>query len=331
MRNWAKRSEDCLKFQEHSFVKEVGTHNDDCDVCNYHNEHIIRAADTREDYKLDAKRVNNKDEAIFSVDLQKVIMLPRLPGVKSVAFTKRIIAYNETFAPLGDKKKVHGKKAIPSAMTWNEAEGGRSTQEICSTYIKFWDGEENRDVSNVTLWVDNCSSQNKCWYLYTSLCGAVNNNQKDTLQSITLKYFERGHSFMSADSYHHLVEKEMNTAKNVYDYRDFINVLEVHGKAILMKSADFIDFPRGVSEHSKFTKDKPMLADIRVAKFVRGSTKLFWKDSYKGEFKSARFLQKKSFLKELVKVTINFHQCIQMEPEGFLFQGVRILLKSCVR
>ena len=92
-------------------------------------------------------------------------------------------------------------------MTWNEAEGERSTQEICSTYIKNLDGEENRDVSNFTLWVDNCSYQNKCWYLYTSLCGAVNNNQKDTLQSITLKYFERGHSFMSADSYHHLVEK----------------------------------------------------------------------------------------------------------------------------
>ena len=51
------------------------------DVCDSHKKHIIRAADTREDYKLDAKSCL----------------------VLCLVFTKRIIAYNEIFAPFGDR------------------------------------------------------------------------------------------------------------------------------------------------------------------------------------------------------------------------------------
>ena len=59
---------------------------------------------------------------------------------------------------------------------------------------------------------------------------------------------------MSADSYHHLVEKGMNAKKNVYDFQDFVNVLNVDGKSIVIESSDFFDFPRGVGEKSKFTE-----------------------------------------------------------------------------
>ena len=36
--------------------------------------------------------------------MQKVIMLPRLPGLKVVVFCKRIAVFNETFAPAGGSK-----------------------------------------------------------------------------------------------------------------------------------------------------------------------------------------------------------------------------------
>ena len=59
-------------------------------------------------------------------------MNSRLPGVKSVVFTKRIIAYNLTFAPLGDKKKTPEKQMKPYAVTWHEAKGKRSAPAIAS-------------------------------------------------------------------------------------------------------------------------------------------------------------------------------------------------------
>ena len=100
-------------------------------------------------------------------------------------------------------------------------------------------------------------------------------------QTITLKYFKRGHSFMSADSYHHLVEKGMHAEKNVYDFQEFVDILDIDGKAILMKASNFINFLRGVSEHSQFTKDKPMLGRISISKFIRLKHKIvlegkFW-------------------------------------------------------
>ena len=73
----------------------------------------------------------------------------------------------------------------------------------------------NKDIKNFTFWVENCSAQNKCWWFFTALCDAVNNERNMDLQSVTLKYFEKGQSFMRADSYHRLVEKGMNLCKKM--------------------------------------------------------------------------------------------------------------------
>ena len=147
----------------------------------------------------------------------------------------------------------------PYTSSWHEAVGGRSAQEICSAIKLFI------DFHRFIFWTDNCSSHNKCWFVYTAFAMIVNG--KDLLlNSITLKYFERGHTLLSADSYHYLVEKTMNAKKN--DFEDFVKALENNGKAIIMKPSDFMDFPTGVSEKSEFADNKPNMDSIRVAKFL---------------------------------------------------------------
>ena len=101
-----------------------------CNFCKLHKIHIGRATETKIAYKIDSEKINCTKEAFFSVDLQKVIMLPRLPGVKTVAFIRPIIAYNETYAPLCDKNLLPGKTAIHFAITWHEAKWGRSSQML---------------------------------------------------------------------------------------------------------------------------------------------------------------------------------------------------------
>ena len=114
----------------------------------------------------------------------------------------------------------------PCAVTWHEAIAGRSAEEICSAFLLFINS--HRDVENIIFWADNCSSQNKSWCLHT-LCILVNSKNGSALQSITVKYFEKGHTFMSADSYHHLVELAMTRMKKVYDFKDFCVALESDG------------------------------------------------------------------------------------------------------
>ncbi|KAJ8361175.1 hypothetical protein SKAU_G00177000 [Synaphobranchus kaupii] len=66
--------------------------------------HEDAAAESRLHYRADAKRDWPEDTSARSVDQQEVIMFPRMPGVKSAVFTRRIAAYHETFASVGSKQ-----------------------------------------------------------------------------------------------------------------------------------------------------------------------------------------------------------------------------------
>ena len=64
--------------------------------------------------------------------------------------------------------------------------------------------------------MDNCSTQNKCWTLFTRHC-----------QVVTVKYVEPGHTFMAADSFHQEIEDEMRRKRNLSDLKDFENIITV--------------------------------------------------------------------------------------------------------
>ena len=74
---------------------------DDCDNCVNITKHITAATETRSLYRKEKKRKWVEHEVAMSVDMQKVIMLPRLPGLKQAIFCKRLVLFNETFAVAG--------------------------------------------------------------------------------------------------------------------------------------------------------------------------------------------------------------------------------------
>ena len=46
-------------------------------------------------------------------------------------------------------------------------------------------------------------------------------------ESIKLKYFESGHTFMSADSVHHSIENQMKRKGSLFDFNDFVDSCEL--------------------------------------------------------------------------------------------------------
>jgi len=163
---------------------------------------IDRAREARANYKQEEQ---SEESTVRSVDLQKDIMLPRIKGCKTVLFTKRLVVFHETFAIVGSESKQKTKRKNISVI-WHEGCAGRKAKEIAST-IKVAI-ERERDMKHLTYWMDNCSSENKNKTLFTSLISVVNDPAL-AVEDITLKYFEPGHTFMSADSVHHGVEKSM--------------------------------------------------------------------------------------------------------------------------
>ena len=63
-------------------------------------------AETRLHCHANADRDWPVSPSVRSVDLQKVIMLLRMPGVKSALYTRRICVYHETFASVGEKNNI---------------------------------------------------------------------------------------------------------------------------------------------------------------------------------------------------------------------------------
>ena len=93
-------------------------------------------------YKGDAE--TNHDNDKFSADLQKVVMLPRMTGIKTVVFIKRITDYNETFTPLGTKER-YPKETLPFAVCGMKVDiTKRDADDISSAFVKWLMNEEMR-------------------------------------------------------------------------------------------------------------------------------------------------------------------------------------------
>ena len=87
--------------------------NDTCPTCVTHERHVAMAKIARGEYRKDGDEDLPSDKMIFSVDMQNIVMLPRFLGLEIALFTKRLLTFHETFAPLGKLKK-------PIGVIWTE-------------------------------------------------------------------------------------------------------------------------------------------------------------------------------------------------------------------
>ncbi|CAH1100908.1 unnamed protein product [Psylliodes chrysocephalus] len=129
--------------------------------CNAWNKHSRKYKRAREEYQKDAKD-QNVNKVTITVDLQKVVMLPRYDTFNDVIFVPRFLDFNETVMPFGTANILNS-----TAVVWHEALIGRKKKNIIDTFYAFF--LTIRDIENVTLWLDNCSTQNKNWTLYCYL------------------------------------------------------------------------------------------------------------------------------------------------------------------
>lgn len=293
--------EKCECFNLHNPEHKQDSLNLECDICNSWSDHINKAKMSRDFYRQYADSDLDVDTICVSVDLQKVIMLPRIDTFKSVVFTKRLTTYNESFVPVGTKQK----NVKPLAIIWHEAISGRNKEDIVSAFHYFF--MANRDKKNVVLWLDNCTAQNKNWCLLSYFIYIVNSS-KVLIEKIEVNYFEAGHTFMSADSFHHQIEKSLKQQKKTYDFQDFIMAVSLaHSGKVTVKAMEISDFCLWRDWHSvqkvnntNYNNPKPYLAKIVQITAKRGSTNLCYKTSFEGEEYILNFI-KPSMLKKVTE------------------------------
>jgi len=266
-----------FKIHKNETAHDANNNKDCCRTCLAFHKHEKNYIAARKMY-AEAKELKKKgenDTCYFSVDLEKVIMLPRLESFKSVIFTTRLTVFNETFAPLAKATKEY--PVVP--VLWHEAVKKRNAEDIVSTFYKFLCSNPIRDEKHLVVFMDNCSAQNKNWIFFSFMLYAVNQT-KTNLKTLTVIYLETGHTFMSADSFHHSVENAMGSRK-LYDFDDFVNVVknaQAHVNPLQMNIEDFFNFKNIINQ--KATKGKLKLRDIKSVKVERGKFSLFVKNDY---------------------------------------------------
>ncbi|KAL4113829.1 hypothetical protein QTP88_017397 [Uroleucon formosanum] len=95
--------------------------------------HKAKALTETSKYKEDSK-LNIESTCIYSMDLQKVILIPNMPDTKSYFFTSRLVVFNETFAQLKPNALCH-------CVLWHEAIAGQ-LKDFCE-----WKNEKR--ITNV--------------------------------------------------------------------------------------------------------------------------------------------------------------------------------------
>ncbi|RUS68512.1 hypothetical protein EGW08_023726 [Elysia chlorotica] len=266
--------------------------NEECEVCEKHKQHsqncdceeVCNISDyllhkkkyraARAAYKKDAEE-NHKcaGDLKISADLQKVLVLPKIDQFKSCVFASRLIVFNETMSELG-------KGGRDTAVLWHEAIAGRKDEDISSAFHMFI--KHLRDIKTLTMWLDNCSGQNKNWTFFTMLLYLVN-NPKYEVEKIQLKYFEPGHSFMASDAAHGRIEKQMRNMGKLYDFRDFVEATKgAKCEPLQMVFSDFSNWTAGVSQYAlkQLGDRRPYLKNMVSVAFSKGSEEIVYQTAF---------------------------------------------------
>ena len=274
---------------------------DQCDDCAYYEQldensfkeqewkdHLEMAKKARQQYRNDSAMQWPADTAVFAADLQKVLLLPYLHDLKVCVFTSRLVTFNETFARMGKDKT--GRNIL---VVWNESVAGRKKEDVASAFAYVV--EKHRDTDKFIFWLDNCASQNKNWSFYTMLCKLVNSSSTCSPSEITVKYLVAGHTHMDADSIHGHVEKAMRRKKDVYDMDDLVEVMKNSNRrndVHVLTPQNFRDWPAENRSRTVKGQSIPLLRTIVQAKFVRGTSRMFYKTDFDDvDEKSVNFLK----------------------------------------
>lgn len=244
--------------------------------------HIARVQISRNEYKKDAEEsATTPFLSVFATDLQKVVLLPRFPDVKASFFCPRLVVFNETFANMAKKDELKQHYYV----VWNEAIAGRCAEDVANTFLKVIELE--RDATKIIFWLDNCSGQNKNWFLFTALLCLVN-MPNCSVESIELKYLVTGHTFMAADGLHGKIEQKMRKQKNTLDMADFVSVLEQsskRAKVVLLQHSDFRLLDNKFrARRSLQNETMPLLKTICAVKFTKGEKVLSYKHNFTDDY-----------------------------------------------
>lgn len=111
---------------------------------------------------------------------------------------------------------------------YDETVGGKGQNEVASFLSHFINTYLRPEVTDLYIFSDNCSSQNKNYMLVQYFYTLVNTGR---FKSIYHRYPEPGHSFLPCDRSFGLIELRKKKYDKIYLPRDYINIIQDSSKS----------------------------------------------------------------------------------------------------
>lgn len=266
-------NEDCHDCQAYSVNVRGGNCSNPCDISAIMN--------TRQGIRKQGQHTKQKKQKLTPLTTALTVQICRRSSCYlewkclKLKFTRRICLFNETFASVSSKKqKTVSKRNL--AFLWLEGIMGRKDEDTASTFWRFI--SENRFPCCNDLAGQLCRPKQKLDAVYC-FGNCFKHLWCFNVSRITLKYFEKDHTFMSADTAHAEIEDQMRRAKQVYDFKDFVECVErTSCKVLQMKASSFRQQVNGTSQYKyrlRQSQERPILGKYVNRRIQKGFVQPF--------------------------------------------------------
>jgi len=191
---------------------------DQCDTCTSfkvgtlskeeYSVHIQKKDEAR-DAKNDAKKSASEEKVVLTMDLQSVLIAPKIEA-SSAYYKMKLQIHNFTIYRLNDK--------AVSLYVWHEGNGGVTCNEFTSCIVDYISKCcEQHKSTHFVLISDGCGYQNRNKVLSSALARLAA-EKKVVIEQL---YLERGHTMMEADSVHATLDQLFKAAE-IYAPSDYL-------------------------------------------------------------------------------------------------------------
>ncbi|CAG9823929.1 unnamed protein product [Phaedon cochleariae] len=250
-----------------------------------YSEHINEASNRYSLKKQDKELAQRSNEKIMiTVDLQKCLPTPVLTNAQSF-YTLKLWTYNYTIN--------EASRNMTTCIMWDESKSGRGGNEMASGMLK-WAMGIDKSVSEITIWSDNCPSQNRNIIMVMAYFWITNRNSN--VKIINHKFLLRGHTHLEVDGDHSLIERERKKTQflQIMTPWDWQQIARLCSRSkpfnvVNMELGDFKDFKTlYTSNTSPFIYRKKTMTgtDFQISKVVHLQVrseemgKLFYKTNF---------------------------------------------------
>lgn len=171
-------------------------------------------------------RENRDNEVTLCFDMQQVQPLPRTP-IQQAFYARQLGLYNVCILDV--------EKTRPEFFIWTEDQAARGSTEVASALLCFLNNYDFTGKIHLRLFCDGCAGQNKNNHILHALMFFLANHQ-GPLQSLSLTFPVRGHSFLPADRVFGRVEKLLRKKPTIVIREEYFREYEKVGKVHLLGS-----------------------------------------------------------------------------------------------